>query len=92
MKGLAKQIFQQDLNNLNELKKCAEAGNNINIEEHGGFMTNRQTGKQIRIYEMDGVCYLKIKVHDPIIACDEDPSENELSPPPKPSGFAGRGR
>ena len=67
------------------------AGNTVMFHEDGGDMRNRQSGKTIRIYEIEGVYYIKMKVgdlpNDQPTACD-----NKMCAMQTPKDFPGGGR
>ena len=47
------------------VRKCVKSGKDVRFFEGGGELKDRATGKTIRIYEIDGTYFMKLKVHDP---------------------------
>ena len=47
------------------VRKCVKSGKDIIFFEHGGEMRDRKTGKVIKIHEIGGTYYIKMKVHRP---------------------------
>ena len=47
------------------VRKCVKSGKDIILFENGGEMRDRKTGKVIKIHEIGGTYYIKMKVHRP---------------------------
>ena len=62
------------------VRKCVKSGKDVRFFPGGGELKDRQTGKTIKIYEIDGTYFIKLKV---------DPPDNE---PPSPTPFQRLGR
>ena len=60
------------------LRKCVKSGKDMISFEHGGEMRDRKTGKVIKIYEIGGTYYIKMKVHRP--PDDQPKPENLVAP------------
>jgi hypothetical protein len=72
-------------------QKCVKSGNTVVCHEHGGEMKNRQTGKTIRIHEIEGVYYIQMKVGD--VPNDQPTTcEKQICAMKKPEDFPRRGR
>ena len=46
------------------VQKCVKSGHSVTFHEDGGEMKNRSTGKLVKIHEIDGVYYIKMKIDD----------------------------
>ena len=47
------------------VRKCVKSGKDMIFFEHGREMKDRKTGKVIKIHEIGGTYYIKMKVHRP---------------------------
>lgn len=56
------------------VRKLVKDGNDVYINKHGGYIIHLETGKKMRIYNFQGVYYLRMKVT----------SGKSSNPPPKP--------
>ena len=52
------------------VRKMVKKGNDVQFGAGGGTITNRSTGRRLRLYEHDGVYFLKINVTDPSLLVD----------------------
>ena len=50
------------------VRKCVKSGKDVSFFEGGGELKDRATGRTIRIHEIDGTYFMKMKVHDPEVA------------------------
>ena len=47
------------------VRKMVKNDHDVVFEDHGGSIRNRKTGKTIRLFEHEGVYFVKFKVKDP---------------------------
>jgi hypothetical protein len=55
------------------VRKCVKSGKDVNFFEGGGELKDRATGKTIKIHEIDGTYFMRLKVDDPMIDHDITP-------------------
>ena len=58
-----------------------KSGKDVNFFEGGGELKDRATGRTIKIHEIDGTYFMRLKVDDPLIDTEIPPIPADLVAP-----------